>query len=86
MGFKKKATKKNKDNKESRKPIIRDHAGYRHKGQATHMMLPYRYGAPTETLDRNQMVLTKVADKELHQNEIFEIRYKQNPGCELSSD
>ena len=37
MGFKKKATKKNKENKETRKPIVRSKVGCVFQGEATHL-------------------------------------------------
>ena len=77
MGFKNKATKKNKANKESRKPIIRSQTGLMHKGTATHMISNKHRECDHEGMDGEQIRLTTLMNTELKHIEVFETKYKQ---------
>ena len=77
MGFKNKATKKNKANKESRKPIIRSQTGLMHKGTATHMISNKHIECDKERMDGEQIRLTTLMNTEHKHIEVFETKYKQ---------
>mgnify|MGYP003673240259 CR=1 FL=1 len=79
MGFKNKATKKNKANKESRKPIIRSQTGLMHKGTATHMIIENQITTRRdhERMDGEQIRLTTLMNTEHKHIEVFETKYKQ---------
>jgi len=80
MGFKKKSTKKNKENKQTRKPIVRSHTGCHFVGEATHMTTMDKKNdkndlAKMKVMNREQMVMSQVIKKELHKNEDIEFDY-----------
>ena len=80
MGFKNKATKKNKENKETRKPIVRSKTGCVWQGEATHLTRKQKHlerssKVCVKQMNGRQMGADKIINMVLPQDEDVHLEY-----------
>ena len=83
MGFKKKATKKNKENKETRKPIVRSKTGCIWQGEATHLTRKQKHLERCSTkvcikqMNGKEMTTDSILNMVLPQDEDVHLEYNK---------